>query len=136
MDENGVQPAMRSAFQALPVDNIEESDRSARQRAADVDYSPEYERPPARRPAAERADAFSLGDWLFDGATGLVDEVLHHDLWLPEEFWVHAYAAQREGKMALDIAIDTLRRRARARRQQEIERAQRLERRGDINIEF
>ena len=74
--------------------------RTARQRAAETVYTPDYERPPARRPAGEREESFSAFGWLLDGATGLIGEIRHNDLGLPEEFWVHAYAARREGLLA------------------------------------
>lgn len=136
MNDNSSQPPIRSAFQVIEVENIDKPDKTARQHAAEIEYTPEYERPPSRRPASEREDPFSVAGWLFEGAAGLIDEVRHHDLWMPEEFWVHVYAARREGKWAFQIALDEVRSQLNARRQQEIERAEREERRGDITIEF
>lgn len=136
MDENGTQPAMRSALQPLQVENIKTDGPSARQRAAASDYVPAHDDPPDRRPADVRDDSFSLTGWLFQGVVGLIEEVQHNDLGMPEEFWVHAYAAKREGKMALDLALEEIRRRANAGSQKEVERNQRRERRGDIEIDF
>ena len=136
MEENGTQPAMRSALQPLRVENIDTESKSNRERAAEVDYAPDYERPPSRRPADEREESFSVTGWIFQGVAGLIEEVQHHDLGMPEEFWIHAYAAQREGKMALDIALDEIRKRVNTSSQKNIEREQRQERRGGIAIDF
>ncbi|MFZ4848794.1 MAG: hypothetical protein ACOYL7_06680 [Caldilinea sp.] len=63
---------------------------------------------PGRRPAAARESAFHALLWVLDGATGLVEELRHNDLGLPEAFWMHAYAARREGLLALRSLLDEL----------------------------
>lgn len=78
---------------------------NARQRARQRNYRPRYSKP-GRRPAAEREGAFNALLWLLDGATGVVEELRHNDLGLPEEFWVHAAAARRETLMALRAILD------------------------------
>lgn len=85
------------AFEIEVSNSVDPMDRemSARQRAAATPYTPDYERPPARRPSSEREESFSALGWLLDGATGLIGEIRHNDLGLSEEFWVHAYAAER-----------------------------------------
>ncbi|HAJ35501.1 MAG TPA: hypothetical protein DCL15_07390 [Chloroflexi bacterium] len=78
---------------------------NARQRAQQRDYRPRYSKP-GRRPAAEREGAFNALLWLLDGATGVVEELRHNDLGLPEEFWVHADAARKETLLALRAILD------------------------------
>lgn len=78
---------------------------SARRRAQRSTYRPRY-RKPGRRPASERDGAFNALMWLLDGATGMVEELRHNDLGLPEEFWIHAGAARRESLMALRAVLD------------------------------
>jgi hypothetical protein len=109
--------------------------RTARQRAGDGVYRPEYGRPP-RRPAAERENAFNAVAWLLEGATGLMEELQHNDLGLSEEFWTHAYAARQESLLALRAALDDLIERSSVERQKQAERAKRRQRRGGIDIEF
>lgn len=83
----------------------EPSRGNARQRARQRDYRPRYSKP-GRRPAAEREGAFNALLWLLDGATGVVEELRHNDLGLPEEFWVHAGAARKETLLALRAILD------------------------------
>lgn len=78
---------------------------NARARARQRDYRPRYSKP-NRRPAAEREGAFNALLWLLDGATGVVEELRHNDLGLPEDFWVHAAAARKETLMALRAILD------------------------------
>lgn len=78
---------------------------NARQRARQRNYQPRYSKP-GRRPASEREGAFNALLWLLDGATGIVEELRHNDLGLPEEFWVHAAAARKETLMALRAILD------------------------------
>ncbi|MEJ5249734.1 MAG: hypothetical protein WHS90_18315 [Caldilinea sp.] len=90
------------------LDDEEEGEQireSARQRARRRRYRPKYSKP-RRRPAAEREGAFNALVWILDGVTGLLEELQHNDLGLPEEFWVHAYAARREGLLALRAILD------------------------------
>ncbi|MBE2239343.1 MAG: hypothetical protein IAE81_16255 [Caldilineaceae bacterium] len=107
---------------------------NARRRAQRRTHRARYEQP-GRRPASEREGAFNALMWLLDGATGLIEEMRHNDLGLPEDFWVHAYAARKESLMALRAVLDdwidedqpTPPADARQKRQ---------ERRGGINIDF
>lgn len=112
-----------------------DSGSSARQRAAAADYTPEYERPPARRPASEREGSFSALGWVLDGATGLIGEIRHNDLGLSEEFWVHAYAARREGILAVQAALNSILSSASGDTVGS-ERRSRQNRRGTIEIDF
>ena len=81
-------------------------------------------------------DLFNALAWLLEGATGFYEELRHNDLGLPEEFWVHAQAAQRETLLAARAAIDTLIEKVNAAERAEQERQQRRERRGGVDIEF
>ena len=108
--------------------------RSSRKSAAAA-YEPVYEDPP-RKPKSERADAFNPTLWLIEGVGGFLDEIQHNDLGLPEEFWVHAYAARKEGLLAARALIDH----AIQRSDQELAKAAQQEekkaRRGGVEIEF
>ncbi len=114
---------------------IDDKAQSARQRAAERPYTPRYEKPP-RRPGGEREAAFNSLAWLLEGATGLIEELRHNDLGLPEEFWMHAYAARREGLLALRAVLDDMIERSSVQIKQESERQKRQERRGGIDVEF
>lgn len=59
-----------------------------------------------RRPRRERENAFDVGAWLLEGLTGLSEELRHNDLGLPEDFWVHAYAARKEALLATKALVD------------------------------
>lgn len=109
---------------------------SARVRAQTGDYTPEYEVPPKRRPADDRDAAFNYLAWIVDGATGLLEEIRHNDLGLSEDFWVHFYAARREGLMAVRALLDEFIDADSAETQKQSEREIRRERRGNINIDF
>jgi hypothetical protein len=90
------------------LDDLSEDDlrqASARRRAQQRAYRPNYGKS-ARRPASEREGAFNALMWMLDGATGMIEELRHNDLGLPEDFWVHAYAARRESLMALRAILD------------------------------
>lgn len=78
---------------------------NARQRARRRDYRARYSKPD-RRPASEREGAFNALLWLLDGATGMIEELRHNDLGLPEDFWVHAAAARKETLLALRAILD------------------------------
>jgi hypothetical protein len=110
--------------------------KSARKRAAATSYTPDYRELPTRRPASERDSAFKPLGWLLDGATGLIGELRHNDLGLPEEFWIHAYAARREGILAVQAILNDILSRAESRKRKEINRRTRQERRGNIEIDF
>ncbi len=108
---------------------------NARAKAAQADYEPEYERPGRRRKSEDRANAFNSLAWMVEGATGLVEELRHSDLGLSEEFWVHLYAARREGLLAARSAIDSLLAQTEKESQQAQEQSRRQERRGEVAIE-
>jgi hypothetical protein len=114
---------------------MEGETQTNRDRAREQPYEPEYEKT-ERKPQQDRPNAFHALAWLLEGATGLFEEVRHNDLGLPEEFWVHAYAARRETLFALRAVLDELIRRSESQTRQEQERQQRRERRGDIKIDF
>ncbi len=108
---------------------------SNRDRAQARAYEPASEKTD-RRPSAEREHAFNALAWLVEGATGLLEELRHNDLGLPEDFWVHAYAARKEGLLAVRAVLDDLIARTESQGVQETEKQQRRERRGGINIDF
>ena len=112
-----------------PVDG-----ETARQRARKRAYTPPYEK--SGRRGGDRDDAFNALAWLLEGAAGLIDEFRNNDLGLPEDFWVHAYAARREMMLAARAVIDEALAEEDNAAQREGEREQRRERRGGINIEF
>jgi len=93
-----------------------------------------YESP--RRPRAERAHAFHPLAWLADGASGVVEELRHTDLGLPQEFWRHAYAARRETILAACALANHLLGWGEQRKQAEQTRRKQRARRGDIQIDF
>jgi hypothetical protein len=74
--------------------------------------------------------------WVLDGATGLVEELRHNDLGLPEAFWMHAYAARREGLLALRSLLDELIDEASAPSPTEAPPEQPSQRRSGIQIDF
>lgn len=59
-----------------------------------------------RRPRGERENAFDVTAWLLEGLTGLSEELRHNDLGLPEDFWVHAYAARKEALLAAKALVE------------------------------
>lgn len=107
--------------------------KNNRQAAQEQAYAPEYEESP-RKPAEERPNAFNTVAWLLEGATGIFEELRHNDLGLPEEFWVHAYAARHESLLALQAVVDDLVKKSAQAQKQETEKQQRRERRGGIEI--
>lgn len=107
---------------------------SARTRAAERDYRPDYEEP-SRKPASDRENSFNSLAWLLEGATGLFEELRHNDLGLPEEFWVHAYAARRESLLALRAVLDDMIEKSSQEAKRQEDRQKRRERRGSINID-
>ena len=104
-----------------------------REAAQEREYTPAYEESP-RKASEERPNAFNALAWLLEGAAGLVEELQHNDLGLPEEFWVHAYAARHESLLALQAVIDDLVKKSEKAQQQEEEKQKRRERRGGIEI--
>lgn len=123
--------ARRSAKKSDPPAEPE----TARTRARSKPYDAPYDNP-TRKPAAERENSFNSMAWMLEGATGLIEELRHNDMGLPEEFWVHAYAARREALLALRAALDDLIEKSGAAEQQEQEKQKRRDRRGGIDIEF
>jgi hypothetical protein len=109
--------------------------KSTRDRANQRAYEPKYEKS-ERQSSAERANAFNALAWLVEGATGLIEELHHSDLGLPEDFWVHATAARKESLLALRAVLDDLIERSESQAQKEQEKQQRRERRGGINVDF
>ncbi len=107
--------------------------KSNRESAQGQAYTPEYEESP-RKPASDRPNAFNALAWLLEGATGMFEELRHNDLGLPEDFWVHAYAARHESLLALQAVIDDLVKKSESAQRQETEKQQRRERRGGIEI--
>ncbi len=125
--ENAPQPAAEK-----PAAEVAKSAREAGRRRA---YRPSSARP-GRRPAAARESAFHALLWVLDGATGLVEELRHNDLGLPEAFWMHAYAARREGLLALRSLLDTLIDEAPATSPPEAAPEKPPHRRGEVQIDF
>ena len=66
------------------------------------------ETPPgsSRQARSERENAFDVAAWLLQGLAGLSEELRHSDLGLPEDFWVHAYAARKEALLAAKALVD------------------------------
>ncbi|MEZ4658575.1 MAG: hypothetical protein R2911_13470 [Caldilineaceae bacterium] len=89
-----------------------------------------------RRPAEERADAFNVMAWLAEGAVGVVKELRHNDLGLPQEFWTHAYAARRESLLAARSFLEHLTTCTNQLARKQSERQAREEESGNINIDF
>ena len=109
--------------------------KSNRASASERAYEPAYEKS-QRRASAERENAFNTLAWLIEGATGLAEELRHSDLGLSEDFWVHAYAARKEGLLAIRAVLDELIERGESQLQKEQDNQKRRERRGGVNIDF
>lgn len=132
MEKNGSASERRKS-----LDDIEWGDQSSNKtRAQAREYTPDYEVPPKRRPADERESAFNYLAWIVEGATGLVEELRHSDLGLSEDFWVHFYAARREGLLAVRAILDEMIERGAEETEKQTEREKRRERRGSVNIDF
>lgn len=108
---------------------------NARAKAAEIPYTPEYDRPGPRRSSEDRANAFNTLAWLVEGATGLVEELRHSDLGLSEEFWVHLYAMRREGLLAARAAIDSLLAQSEKHSKEAREQSERRARRGQVIVD-
>lgn len=89
-----------------------------------------------RRPRDERENAFNFLTWLVDGVIGVAEELRHGDFGLTEEFWLHFYAARREGLLATRAFIDSFVEKSEHGKTKKAERKQRRERRGTIDIDF
>jgi hypothetical protein len=92
--------------------------------------------PPLRRPKSERENAFQATAWLLEGAMGLVEELRHNDLGLPEQFWAHAYASRRELLLALRELIDAAIKRCDYEESRATEQQKRRQRRGNVKIDY
>lgn len=114
--------------------SAEKAENNSRAKAAEANYQPEYDRPGPRRSAAARANAFNAVAWMVEGATGLVEELRHSDLGLSEEFWVHLYAARREGLLAARAAIDSLLAQTEKEHRAAQEQQERKARRGGVAV--
>ena len=129
------EPLEPSEPRATRSPGAEASPRPRSRKAAAADYQPDYDEPP-RQPKSERADAFNATAWLIEGIGGMIDEIQHNDLGLPQDFWVHAYAARKEGLLAARALIDH----AIQRSDEEMEKAAKQEekrtRRGGVDIDF
>lgn len=135
-NSNVVERAQAFEIEVSSSGDQADSAPNARQRAAATPYTPDYQRPPARRPASQREESFSALGWLLDGATGVIGEIRHNDLGLSEEFWIHAYAARREGILALQAALNSILSHVETEENRGRERRTRQERRGSIDINF
>jgi hypothetical protein len=102
--------------------------------AAQKPYTPVYP-PSARQPAEARPHAFNPLAWMLDGATGLLEELRHNDLGLSQEFWLHFYAARREGLLAARAFVESLLAQTEQESRKAQERAERRARRGGVTIE-
>lgn len=111
------------------------AEESTRTRGRARPYQPQYG-DSVRKSAEERENSFHALAWLLEGATGLIEELRHNDLGLPEEFWMHAYAARREALLAMRAALDDLIEKSGAEEAKQQEQQKRRERRGGIDIEF
>jgi hypothetical protein len=129
----GVGGAKSSAGPAKP--KAAESEQRRSRKSAAAAYEPTYEDPP-RQPKSERPDAFNPTLWLIEGVGGFLDEIQHNDLGLPEEFWVHAYAARKEGLLAARALIDHAIQRSDEELAKAAQQEEKKARRGGVNIEF
>jgi hypothetical protein len=125
----------RANADSAEADSAATKEPSSRARARTRPYTPRYTKS-ARRPSADRENAFDALAWLVEGATGLIEELRHNDLGLPEDFWVHAYAARQEMLLAVRAVLDDMIEKGVDAAQTETERQKRRERRGGIDIEF
>ncbi|MFN8491701.1 MAG: hypothetical protein U0350_29145 [Caldilineaceae bacterium] len=116
-------------------DENEERSKSNRDRASERAYEPAHEKT-KRQPSGERENAFNALAWLLEGATGLIEELRHNDLGLPEDFWVHAYAARKESLLALRAILDDMIEQSESQVKKEEEKQKRRDRRGGINVDF
>jgi hypothetical protein len=110
------------------------SSENARGAARKRPYKPSYD-PADRKPAGERETAFNAAMWLLEGATGMLEELRHNDFGLPEDFWVHAYAARREGLLAMRAVLDEMIARSEAEQAKADDREKRQSRRGGISVD-
>jgi hypothetical protein len=124
----------KKASQAKPSPEKPSPEDNARAKAASANYEAEHDHP-GRRSSEDRANAFNTLAWIVEGATGLAEELRHSDLGLSEEFWVHLYAARREGLLAARAAIDSLLAKTEKESQEAQAQSQRQARRGGVTID-
>lgn len=129
----GVGGTKPNAETAKPKAAKSEPRRSRKSAAAA--YEPVYEESP-RQPKSERPDAFNPTLWLIEGVGGFLDEIQHNDLGLPEEFWVHAYAARKEGLLAARALIDHAIQRSDEELAKAAQKDEKKARRGGVDIDF
>ena len=125
----------KKASQTKPAAEKPAPEENARAKAASANYEAEREQPGRRRNSEDRANAFNTLAWIVEGATGLAEELRHSDLGLSEEFWVHLYAARREGLLAARAAIDSLLAKSEKESQEAQEQNERQARRGGVTID-
>ena len=87
-----------------------------------------------RKPKSERENAFDATGWLLQGLAGLSEELRHNDLGLPEDFWVHAYAARKEALLAARSLIDVALERCEA--SEAAKKPSKPPTRGQVSIDF
>ncbi|RLT36317.1 MAG: hypothetical protein DWI57_15100 [Chloroflexi bacterium] len=96
--------------------------------------SEEYAGSP-RKPKSERENAFDVGGWLVQGLVGLSEELRHSDLGLPEDFWVHAYAARKEALLAARALVDAALEKC-AAEDEAAQKTKKSPQRGQVSIDF
>jgi len=94
-----------------------------------------YDEPP-RKPKSEREKAFDLGAWLVQGLAGISEELRHNDLGLPEDFWVHAYAARKEAQLAAKALVDAALEKCAEDEQKSAAPTKKPPQRGQVSIDF
>ncbi len=98
-------------------------------------YASRYENP-TRRPASIRSASFNPLAWVTDGVTGAIEEVRHNDLGLSQEFWKHLYAVRKEGLLTAQALVESLIAKVESKSEQQEDRKQRRDRRGNVDIDF
>ena len=102
------------------------------------DDSPSTETPPEspRRARSERENTFDMDAWLLQGLAGLSEELRHSDLGLPEDFWVHAYAARKEALLAARTLVDVALENCAAEKAAQSGEKKKPPQRGQVSIDF
>ena len=95
---------------------------------------PQAESP--RKPKTERENAFDMGAWLVQGLLGFSEELRHSDLGLPEDFWVHAYAARKEALLAARALVDAALESYAAEESKKAAQKKKPSQRGQVSIDF
>lgn len=89
-----------------------------------------------RKPKSERENAFDLAAWLVQGLAGISEELRHNDLGLPEDFWVHAYAARKEALLAAKALVDAALEKCAEDEQKSAAGKKKPPQRGQVSIDF